>query len=418
MGAERGHLDMGNLSDTKLRALKPGEKRYQVADGEGLYVEVLPGGTKSFRYGYRLFGKKEKVVLGSYPALSLARARQTHRQYQTMVEHGESPARHQQKEKDTRRAEYLGVNSLQAYGEHWFADWRMGKSEHAVKQAEAWLTADLYAVIGPRPISQVEERDLVEVLDRIKKRGAPQTARRVLGYMKGIFRYAKRRGAVRYDPAQSITADEIAPKSQRDRALEPHEICQFVRALDATSAAEASRLALKLILLTLCRKDELRLAKWEHVDLVKREWLVPRTKSGKPHVVYLSSQAERIFRRLRDLAGESTFVLPHRDRSSKPMGHMTLNKNIENLLQGQLKGMAHFTVHDLRRTASTRLHEQGFAPDVVEKALGHHIRGVRGVYNRAEYAEQRREMLQFWANYLDQQANDGKVVFPPFPRAA
>lgn len=249
-------------------------------------------------------------------------------------------------------------------------------------------------------------------------RGAPQTARRILGYLKGIFHHARRRGILKYNPAQSITADEIAPKSERDRALEPDEIAKFLRELETATSTEGNRLALKLILQTLCRKDELRQAQWSHINFDAAEWLMPRTKMGKPHVVYLSTQSLTIFHRLKELAGESEFVLPHRDRPTKPFGHMTLNKIIYNLLRGPLDGTAHFSVHDLRRTASTRLHEAGFAPDVVEKSLGHRMRGVRGIYNRAEYAEQRRAMLQFWANYLDGLATGSNVVQGNFAKAA
>jgi integrase len=407
---------MAKLSDTKLRGLSPRENPYQVADGEGLYIEVLPSGAKSFRYGYRLLGKKEKVVLGTYPALSLAAARQLHRKYQTMVEHDQSPARHVQEQRREKKAEYLGTNSLEAHAREWLASWCIGKSPQAASQATAWLEADVFPTLGKQPINQIDEMQLVAFLDQIKAR-APQTARRILGYLKGIFHHARRRGIVKYSPAQSITGDEIAPKSERDRTLEPAEITNFIRALEGSTSTEGNRLALKLILLTLCRKDELRLAQWPHINFEAAEWLMPRTKMGKPHVVYLSEQALSILRRLKELAGESVFVLPHRDRPTKPIGHMTLNKIIDNLLKGPMVGTERFTVHDLRRTASTRLHEAGFAPDVVEKALGHRMQGVRGIYNRAEYADQRREMLQFWANYLDGLAS-GNVVQGNFAKAA
>ena len=407
---------MGKLSDTKLRGLSRRAKPYQVADGEGLYAEVLQSGAKSFRYSYRLFGKKEKVVLGTYPALSLAAARQLHRTYQTMVEHDQSPARHVQDQRREKQAEYLGTNTLEAHAVDWVAAWSPGKAPSAVKQAKAWLEADVYPAFGKQPIGQIEEVQLVAFLDKVRKR-APYTARRLLGYFKGIFHHARRRGIVKYNPAQSITADEIAPKSECDRTLEPAEITKFLNSLAASTATEGNRLALNLVLLTMCRKDELRGAQWSNINFETAEWLMPRTKMGKPHVVYLSTQALSILRRLKELAGDSIYVVPHRDRPTKPVGHMTLNKIIDTLLGGPLAGTPHFTVHDLRRTASTRLHEAGFAPDVVEKALGHKMGGVRGIYNRAEYAEQRREMLQFWANYLDG-LTTGTVIQGKFAKAA
>jgi len=320
-----------------------------------------------------------------------------------MVESGQSPARQTRTDKITKREQYLGTNSLQAHAELWLKEWKPGKSSHAALQAESWLNADVFPHLGKTPINQIEEPDLVRLLDRIKERGAPQTARRILSYLKGIFRRARKRGFVKYDPTLSITAEEIATKSERDRALEPTELRRFLVALNDDPGGQALHLGLRLILLTLCRKDEIRVARWEQVNFEEGELLIPRTKTGKAHVVYLSRQAIAILRSLRTLAGDSSYVLPHRDRATLPTGHMSLNHVIERLQSagGPLHDISHFTVHDLRRTGSTRLHEANFSPDIIETALGHRIGGVRGIYNRARYEEQRREMLQWWADRLD-----------------
>jgi integrase len=157
-----------------------------------------------------------------------------------------------------------------------------------------------------------------------------------------------------------------------------------------------------LILLTLVRKSELMLTQWkdEHVD--SAEWHIPEenSKTGKRHIVYLSTQALSLFKRLKVLAGNSQWVLPGRGTVTKPFAHNTLNKALIVSLQGQ--EIPAFTIHDLRRTASTLLHEKGWPSDVVEKALNHTLGGVRGVYNRAEYADQRKAMLQFWGDYIDE----------------
>jgi integrase len=221
---------------------------------------------------------------------------------------------------------------------------------------------------------------------------------------------------VKHDPTLAITAEDIAPKSERDRALEPAELRRFLLALDDDPGGPPLHLGLRLILLTLCRKDEIRLARWEQVNFQAGELLIPRTKTGKAHVVYLSRQALDLLRKLRPLAGDSPYLLPHRDRSGRPTGHMSLNHVIERLQAsgGLLHDIRHFTVHDLRRTGSTRLHEANFLPDIVETALGHRIGGVRGVYNRAQYAEQRREMLQWWADWIDSLEAGRNVVIGRF----
>ena len=158
------------------------------------------------------------------------------------------------------------------------------------------------------------------------------------------------------------------------------------------------KLALNIILLTLVRKSELLHARWEHIDHERAEWLIPEShsKTGKPHVVYMSRQVAELFRELLVLAGDSELVLPGRGSLTKPFAANALNKALE----GVNFSIPPFTIHDLRRTGSTILHEQGFSSDVVEKALNHSIGGIRGVYNKAEYADQRRAMLQTWADYI------------------
>ena len=166
------------------------------------------------------------------------------------------------------------------------------------------------------------------------------------------------------------------------------------------------------------RKSELLLARWEHVDFEQAEWHIPaeHSKTGKPHIVFLSLQAVALFRELRTLAGGSELVMPGRGTLTKPFAHNAINTALKTALQGQ--DIPAFTIHDLRRTASTLLHENGWQSDVVEKALNHTIGGVRGVYNRAEYAPQRREMLQFWADTIEQLMTTGQVVFGRFKHVA
>jgi integrase len=170
------------------------------------------------------------------------------------------------------------------------------------------------------------------------------------------------------------------------------------------------KVALRLILLTLVRKSELMLARWEHVDVEKAEWHIPaeNSKTGKPHIVYLSPQALALFDELRLLAGASELVLPGRGSLTKPFAHNAINNALKVALRGQ--DIPAFTIHDLRRTASTLLHEHGWPADVVEKALNHTIGGVRGVYNRAEYAGQRKEMLGFWGESLERLGKGQSVI--------
>jgi len=166
------------------------------------------------------------------------------------------------------------------------------------------------------------------------------------------------------------------------------------------------------------RKSELLQARWSHVDLDQAEWHIPaeHSKTGKPHIVFLARQSVALFKELKVLAGGSELVLPGRGSLTKTFAHNAINNALKKSLQGQ--DIPAFTIHDLRRTASTLLHENGWPSDVVEKALNHTIGGVRGVYNRAEYESQRREMLQFWADFVEQLMTSGKVIIGRFRRVA
>jgi integrase len=199
------------------------------------------------------------------------------------------------------------------------------------------------------------------------------------------------------------------PKA-RERFLSPQEIRLFLRTVYHSNIRRQFKLSLHLLLITMTRKSELRLARWDHVDFDAGEWAitVENSKTGKPHIVYLSTQAKRLFEELKQLAGRSEYVLPGRGVIDRPFAHNAINKAMFQATQSL--DVPHFTIHDLRRTSSTLLHENDWSSDVIEKAMNHNVGGVRGVYNRAQYADQRRKMLQDWANYVDTLISEGKVV--------
>jgi integrase len=197
--------------------------------------------------------------------------------------------------------------------------------------------------------------------------------------------------------------------NSRDRALSPEEVGRVLNAVYESNIRRQFKLALHLTLLTMVRKSELLLAKWDEVNLDAAEWIIPadRTKTSKAHLVFLSTQAVALFKQLKALAGESVYVLPGRGTISKPFAHNSLNNALKVSLQGT--DVPAFVIHDFRRTASTILHEEEWAPDVVERALNHTLGGVRGVYNKADYAPQRKQMLQAWADRVDE-FRSGKQV--------
>ncbi|MEO6967667.1 MAG: integrase arm-type DNA-binding domain-containing protein [Rhodanobacteraceae bacterium] len=395
------------LTDAAIKALKPRAMRYLVTDGHGLALEVYPAGGMAWRYRYRLNGKLEKVALGKYPSLSLKVARRMRDGLATQVALGQSPSR----QKQLRKVALASATTVQEFGERYFVD-VVKRDRKDTKIVRRYLDKGLYPAFGNRPIGQVTAEDLQRIVFDKRDQGFPAAAADLRNLCKRMWEYALVRGVATTNPALALPVRFITKARARTRALSPDEIRIYLQSLYSSGIRRQFKLALHLILLTLVRKSELLFAQWPHVDFDADEWHIPaeNSKTGKPHIVYLPRQASKLFSELKSLAGTSQWVLPGRSGPHKPFAHNALNK----ALDGVNIPIDPFTIHDLRRTGSTRLHEAGFASDVIEKALNHTIGGVRGIYNRAEYASQRSEMLQFWADYIDDLANEKKVVLGNF----
>lgn len=390
------------LTDTKLKNLKPREKLYKVTDRDGLYVAVQPSGSVSFRYDYRINGRRETLTIGRYGAdgITLAEARDELNTAKKMVDAGQSPAA----AKRDGIMQIKGAENFSDYTVAYMKHVRLADSTRAMKQAV--IDRDILPTLGKKLLHEITTPMLRTLCDKIVDRGARATAIQVREIVGAVFTHAIDRGHSVPNPAANIKASSIATFDERERALEPHEIGSFFNALNATGAASSLKLAIKLILITMVRKGELTEATWKEVDFSSARWTIPaeRMKASRPHVVYLSQQALDIMVALQVSACGSDYILPARYNPRKPMSNSALNRviNATNEKIREAGGdIEHFTVHDLRRTASTILHEEGFNTDWIEKCLAHEQRGVRAVYNKAEYSEQRRDMLQQWANMVD-----------------
>ena len=402
------------LTDTAIKALKPRPTRYFVTDDRGLSLEVYPTGGVAWRYRYRLNGKLEKVALGKYPALSLKAARAKRDALATTVAQGQSPA----KQKQLHKVALANETTVREFGERYFTD-VVTRDRKDTKILRRYLDKELYPAFGDRPLRNVAAADVQRIVFEKRDHGFPAAAADIRNLCKRMWDYALVRGLADTNPALALPVRFITKARPRTRALSPEEIRTYLQWLYKSGIRRQFKLALHLILLTLVRKAELQLAQWSHVDFDASEWHIPEqnSKMRKPHIVYLSAQAAELFHELKALAGNSDWVLPGRSGPQKPFAHNALNK----ALNGVNIPIDPFTIHDLRRTGSTRLHEAGFPSDVIEKALNHTIGGVRGIYNRAEYATQRREMLQIWADYVDALVNEKKVIAGNFgirPQAA
>lgn len=435
------------LSDTKLRNLKPGEKSYIESDEGGLHLEVTPGGAKVWRLRYRVGGrgsKQEKVTLGDYPTYSLSDARTWRDDCKALAGRGLSPmalkrgdpipddappaakelaqffirnwcvkavAQAKAKEDATKEAD-----TVEVFARRWYAEIVVTANSNPRNILRA-LEKDIFPAIGSKQVADVTVTDILAITDKIKNRGADQMALQTRNVLKRLFAYAIAREKTQFNPAAAIEAKFIASARSRDVALSSEEVGRLLRAIYQSSMKRAHKLALHLLILCMVRKTELIEAKWEELDLSSAEWAIPgeRMKKDKPHLVSLSRQAVAMFEELKGLASGSEWVFPSAQSLNRPIAHSTLNVAVRALAID----VRDFVIHDFRRTASTHLHEAGFNSDWIEKSLAHETRGIRGVYNRAQYADQRREMLQWWANFVDSQIQDGrgKVIIGPFGKA-
>jgi len=396
------------LTDAEIRSLKPAPSRYLKTDGRGLSIDVLPSGVRTWMFRYRVNGgPQEKVTLGRYPDLSLAGARRERDRLAQLVAAGKSPAR----EKRHARNGLPRNPTLRAFADRYFSE-QVKPNLKDPSDVRRYLDREILPYFGERLLKDIGVLDCQQLIYKKRDCGRIKTALHLRALLKQIYDYALELQLVNSNPAAQVATKYIGKVRKRTRALSPNEIRIFLRTIDESTMQQQSKLALRITLLTLTRKSELRLAQWKHVNLETGEWLIPaeNTKTNSEHIVYLSTQVSQMFVELQVLACGSDYVLPGRSSLHRPMNETSLNTALDRLTFD----IPDFTIHDLRRTASTILHGHRFQPDVIELALGHKIAGIRGVYNVADYAAERRKMLQWWANYVDATVNESNVLVGNF----
>ncbi|WP_334320420.1 tyrosine-type recombinase/integrase [Gilliamella apicola] len=397
------------LTETKLKSIKPTDKTYKISDRDGLYVAVSKTGAISFRYDYRINGRRETITFGKYGEMSLAEARDKLISAKKMLSEGISPAKEKQRLKQFRNNDVFGY-----WLEKWFNDANYADSTRDI--VGGIINRDVMPKFSKLLLSEITPTILRQYCEKLKER-APVTAVKTRDIVSMVFTYAKARGAIYDNPAEYVKGSSIATFAPRDRALTKQEIGMFFSTLKISQTSLQLKIALKLIMLTMTRKSAIVGATWDEIDFKNAEWTIPaermkasRQGAGRPHIVYLSKQALDLFLQLKILSSESPYVLPSFGQSKYGnISKSSLNRACTHTIQlAQKNGLKlnDFTVHDMRRTASTHLHEAGYNSDWIEKALAHEQRGVRAVYNKAEYSEQRKKLLQDWADMIDKWVNE------------
>ncbi|MCE9786497.1 MULTISPECIES: tyrosine-type recombinase/integrase [Shewanella] len=391
------------LTDTKLRNLKPRDKLYKVNDRDGLYVAVTPAGSISFRYNYSIHGRQETITFGRYGVggITLAEARERLGEAKRMVADGKSPA----KEKARDKARVKGAETFGAWAEKWLRGYQMADSTRDMRRSI--YVRELETKFGNQKLTEITHEDLRALTDTIVERGAPATAVHAREIVLQVYRWATERGQKVENPADLVRPASIARFEPRDRTLTPAEIGLMYRYMEKVGTTPSIRAAVKLLLLTMVRKSELTNATWSEINFSEALWTIPkeRMKRRNPHLVFLSRQAMDILIALKTFAGGSDYIFPSRYDSDAPMSSATMNRVMDltyKAAQKEGQSLSKFGPHDLRRTASTLLHEAGYNTDWIEKCLAHEQKGVRAIYNKAEYRDQRTSMLQDWADMIDE----------------
>jgi integrase len=311
---------------------------------------------------------------------------------------------------DVRKAEKRAqADSFKAIAEEWVEKQRATLEAETVTRLESWL-AVVYKSLGSKPLAKIEPPELLAVLRRIEHRGKLETAHRTLAACGRVFRYAIATGRASRDISADLRG-ALAPAVKKNFAAitDPKRVGALLRSIDAYSGQPSTEYALKLAPLVFVRPGELRGARWAEFDLEAAEWRIPaaRMKMDREHVVPLSRQAVTLLRALQEITGDGELLFPGLRHPSRPISENTLNA----ALRGMGYGKDEMTGHGFRSMASTLLNEQGFAPDVIELQLAHQEKNkTRAAYNRAQRIEERRRMMQAWADYLDGLRAGGKVV--------
>lgn len=392
------------LTDAKLRTLKVQGKHF---DGGGLYLELTATGGRYWRLKYRHGGKEKRLAFGVYPAVSLKEARERREQARKLIERGEDPGAVKKAAKVQAATE--ARSTFEAVAREWLghqsASWDRGHAERVRKTLEA----DVFPVLGARPLAHIKPRDVVAVVKAIERRGAGEVADRVLNRVRAVFRYAVAHELIEMNPMGDLRAGELLkPRAVVHRlALAEKDLPSFLAKLAAYEGDPITVAALRLLMLTAVRPGELRGARWAEIDIDAAVWRIPaeRMKMRAPHLVPLSRQALEVIESARPLSTGRDLVFPSPYAPGKALSENTFNSALARM---GFKGYA--TAHGFRALFSTVANERGHDSDVIERQLAHIERNkVRAAYHRAEYVTERAALLQWWADFLDTKRG-GKVV--------
>ena len=407
------------LTDIKVRTAKPMDKQYKLTDGNGMHLLVHPNGSKYWRLQYRFGGKQKMLALGVYPDVSLADARARRDDARKLLANGIDPG----DKKKNDKIEQEEARTFEQLAIEWHATNKKWSEEHSRRVLKS-LEDNLFPAIGKRNIADLKTRDLLAPIKAVELSGRLEVASRLQQRTTAIMRYAVQSGLLDYNPAQEMVGAVASSNRQHRPALQLKRIPELLRRIDSYTGRPLTRLAVELTLLVFIRSSELRFARWSEIDFETSMWTIPAereaidgvkhsqrgSKMRTPHLVPLSHQALAILKDVYKLSGDRDFVFIGDHDHRKPMSENTVNK--------ALRVMGYDTKvevcgHGFRTMACSSLIESGlWSRDAVERQMSHMERNsVRAAYiHKAEHLDERRLMLQWWADFLD--ANRESEVSP------
>ncbi len=399
------------LSDVRCRNAKPSRDGRQVKlfDGGGLYLQVMPNGSKLWRLKYRFAGAEKLLSFGAYPAVSLASAREDRERAKDVLRSGSDPL--VQRRIDRLSAENGARNTLETIAREWYAKRKSGWADSHATKVMLRLEKNIFPWLGSLPITSITAPLLLSALQRVEARGALDTARRLGQYLIEIFRYAIQTSRAEHNPATDLKGAIASPVANKYASIEdPVLLGRLLSDIDCYQGSFITRTALALAPMLFCRPGELRGMKWQEIDLASKEWRVPperqklktRTKRSNrvgDFIVPLPTQALTLLLDIQKVTGKGEFVFPSERSADRSMSDGTINAALRRMGYGKDQ----ITGHGFRHTASTMLNEmKRWSPDAIEAQLSHQDPDtIRGIYNGAKYLPERREMMQAWADHLD-----------------
>ena len=398
------------LTDVSIRNAKPRDKAYKLYDEGGLFIQVTPTGGKWWRLKYRFNGKEKLLSLGTYPEVSLSGARSRRDDARKLLAQDPpvDPSANRKAAKVAR--EKLVTNSFEAIAREWVASHMADKSETHRKRTLRRLELFLFPWLGNHPIADMTAPDVLRPIKLIQNQNKLETAHKALQIAGQVFRYAVQTGrAVRDVTADLKGALPSSTVTHMASLTDPKDVAELLRAMDGFTGSLTVQTALRLAPLFFVRPGELRTARWADIDLDAAEWRYRVSKTKTDHLVPLCRQAIALLRDLHPLSGHGEFVFMGGHDPKKPMSEAAINAALKRMgydTQTQITG------HGFRAMARTLLHERlNIDPHIIEHQLAHKVPDALGTaYNRTRFIEQRKEMMQAWADYLDELKAGAKVI--------